>query len=200
MLHLFPIRFFLQLLAAAAAIIVVAALSLGWIGTSSATAAVFQIIRWTSMIAVVAAVFAQLSWRWIPPLQGLVFPYLGGYWAGTLEFTTNNKIEQREVGLQIRQNLLGLRLLLESPESTSSTLAVHAERNDFSRFRMYYVYLNERKEGIAGGGDRYRGLAVIRVVLTPSRELYGNYFTENLQSGTLRLKLRRATEWWRVWR
>jgi hypothetical protein len=49
--------------------------------------------------------------------------------------------------------LFGIRLLLESSESTFWTLVVHAERNtDFERYRLYYVYLNERKEGVPGPG------------------------------------------------
>jgi hypothetical protein len=80
-------------------------------------------------------------------------------------------------------------------------LLVHAERNrDFERYRLYYVYLNERKEGFANGGERYRGLAVMRIEPGTRLKLQGDYFTETHRQGTLRLTLNARHPWWVLWR
>jgi site-specific DNA recombinase len=71
---------------------------------------------------------------------------------------------------------------------SSWTLAVHAERaQDFARYRLYYVYLNERKEGFPSPRERYRGLAILRVENGERRRLMGDYFTETHRQGTLHL-------------
>ena len=61
-------------------------------------------------------------------------------------FEKDGDSQRRNVKLEIKHTLFGLRLVLDSKKSTSWTLVVHAERNrDFGRYRLYYVYLNERK-------------------------------------------------------
>ena len=97
-------------------------------------------------------------------VQRWIFPYLGGRWSGFVKFQGPQGPEQRDVTLEVKHTLFGLRLILDSAESTSRTLVVQAERDkDFDRYRLYYVYLNERKEGAAGVHNRYRGLAIMRV-------------------------------------
>jgi hypothetical protein len=113
----------------------------------------------------------------MPPIQKFIFPYLGGRWTGYVQFEGKEGTQRLNVKLEIKHTLFGLRLLLDSKESTSWTLLVHAERNrDFERYRLYYVYLNERKEGFANGGERYRGLAVMRIEPGARLKLQGDSF------------------------
>jgi hypothetical protein len=65
---------------------------------------------------------------------------------------------------------------------------------------IYYVYLNERKEGVPGAGNRYRGLAVLRVEMSGHPALHGDYFTEQLGGGKLQLSRRRCYPWWTLWK
>ena len=201
MLHLLPVRLVLRALVVFTILVVSAAFYLGWIAAANEAHGAIVLIRWSSAITIAAVVILHLAWRWIRPFQTLIFPYIGGRWIGTLAFGSGGITDRRDVTLEIKHTLFGLKLLLQSAESVSWTLAVHAERDrDFRWFRLYYVYLNERKEGVQSGGDRYRGLAVLRIVLENVPELHGDYFTETLRSGTLRLTLQRATDWWRLWR
>jgi SMODS-associating 2TM, beta-strand rich effector domain len=78
--------------------------------------------------------------------------------------------------MEIKHTLFDLRLLLDSKQSSSRTLVVQAERDpDFARYRLYYVYLNERRDGFENAGVRYRGLAVMSVKPASQPELHGNY-------------------------
>ena len=177
MLHLLPIRSLIAGLIACVAIAIIATIYAGWIGTDGAVQDVRWILRGAGTAAIVVITFAYAAWRWIPPVQQLIFPYLGGQWSGELHFSGPNGSGKRVVTLAVDHTLFGLKFVLDSAESTSRTLVVHAERDvGVNRDRLYYVYLNERKEGLPGAGDRYRGLAIMRVELKSQPELYGDYF------------------------
>jgi hypothetical protein len=76
-------------------------------------------------------------------MQLFIFPYLGGRWSGVLRFNAGRGPEHRDVRLEIKHPLFGIQLLLDSNESTSSTLVVHAERNpDFQRYRIYIMFIS----------------------------------------------------------
>jgi SMODS-associating 2TM, beta-strand rich effector domain len=200
MLHLLPIRLVFQGVATLAGIAMVAAVYAGAVGTGDAFKDMTTVVRWSSTIAAVSIALLYASWRWIPPLQRLIFPYLGGRWSGVLNFTYRGKPGQRDVQMEIKHTLFGLRLLTDTEESSSSTIAVHADKNpDFERYRLYYVYVNERKEGVSGAGATYRGLAVLRVEWSAKPELRGDYFTESRSAGTLHLKRDKSHPWWKLW-
>lgn len=201
MLHLLPIRLILATLAVLIAVAVLAASYMGWVGRGNAANDAVMVIRWSSALAVIAIVLLHVTWRWLTPVQSFIFPYLGGSWVGVVRFQSDEGPDQRSVRLEVKHTLLGLKLLLESEESVSSTLVVHAERNpDFERFRLYYVYLNERKEGVTSSGVRYRGLAVLRIKAGTQIALLGDYFTETNRHGTLELARAASTSWWKLWR
>jgi len=134
-------------------------------------------------------------------VQRFIFPYLGGRWSGYIRYEANGAPHDIDVTMEIKHTLFGLRMLLDSRQSTSITLAVHAERDpDFERYRLYYVYLNERKDGFENAGARYRGLAVISVTKESKLCLHGNYFTDADRRGTLHLTIVRFHPWWKLWR
>jgi len=201
MLHLLPVRLILKAIAALVAIAVLTASYAGWVGNGGIAHDMAAVTRWSSSLATAAIILLYVSWRWVPTVQLSIFPYLGGRWSGVLCFTSKHGPEHRDVHLEIKHTLFDIKLFLDSNESTSSTLVVHAERNpDFQRYRIFYVYLNERKEGVEGAGVRYRGLAVMRVEWGPQPELQGDYFTETNSSGTLHLKRDEGSPWWKLWR
>ena len=173
----------------------------GWIGGGHVMHDAALLLRWSSTIGAEVIVVLFGAWRWIAPVQRFIFPYLGGRWSGIVQFQGDLGPDQRDVMLEIKHTLFGLRLMLDSKESTSWTLVVHAERHqDFERYRLYYVYLNERKEGIASAGERYRGLAVMRVVWGIPLQLNGDYFTDTHRRGTLHLSFDAPHPWWKLWR
>ena len=84
----------------------------------------------------------------------IIFPYLGGQWTGSIEFQGSHGCGTRDVSLRIDHTLFTIKLILESEESTSRTLSVCAYRDSgISRDRLYYVFQNERKEGISNEED-----------------------------------------------
>lgn len=201
MLHLLPTRYLLMAIILLVSMVVLAGVYAGLLGTGDAIADVSWVIRSASVGAVFLMLLPCVSWRWIPALQRMVFPYLGGVWSGRLLFNSPNGAGQREVTLTIRHSLLGIALILDSAESTSRTLVVKADRDSgIDRDRLYYVYLNERKEGVPGAGDRYRGLAVLRIDRSGELALVGDYFTEGQRNGTLSLNRRRSHPFWAFWK
>jgi hypothetical protein len=201
MLHLLPIRYLLAAFAALVAIAVLTAAYAGVIGKGDALADLKWIIHWSSTAALTVIVVSLAAWRWIRKLQSLVFPYLGGEWVGELNFNGQSGAGTRPVNLTIYHSIFRVALILESAESTSRTLVVQADRDfNINRDRLYYVYLNERKEGVSGAGDRYRGLAILRVESSEKLALRGDYFTERQSIGTLSLIRQRSHPWWALWK
>lgn len=102
--------------------------------------------------------------------------------------------------MKVNHNLLGIRILLETAESTSWTLSCHAERDKvFGTCNLFYVYTNQRKEGNKGGGTSYRGLAIMRVDKNGDFKLHADYFTEHLRKGQIHLTRTEQTPPWRFW-
>jgi hypothetical protein len=201
MLHLLPIRYLLAAFAALVGLAVLTATYAGVIGTGNASADVRWIIHWSSTAALAAIVISFAAWRWIGKLQSLIFPYLGGEWIGELHFNGQTGAGTRPISLTIYHSIFRVSLILESLESTSRTLVVQADRDsNINRDRLYYVYLNERKEGVSGAGDRYRGLAILRVDSSKKLTLRGDYFTERQSIGTLSLVRQRSHPWWALWK
>lgn len=202
MLNLLPIRLLLTVIIVLISVVVLAAVHAGMIGSGDAFGDFGSILRWSSPAALMLMLVPYLAWRWTPRVQEAVFPYLGGEWIGELRFHGPNGAGDREVSLVVNHSLLKTVMILDSDESTSRTLVVHAERDSGTeRDRLYYVYLNERKEGVRGAGEQYRGLAVLRVeIAAGSTFLLGDYFTERQSTGTLKLTLQRHHPWWKFWK
>jgi|HubBroStandDraft_5_1064220.scaffolds.fasta_scaffold25717_4 hypothetical protein len=202
MLHLLPIRWMLTILIALIGIALLAVVYAGDLAYGDTLHDILSIVRLSSLAAGLLIICSFALWRWIPILQTLTFPYLGGAWSGKLNYTGARANGTRDVTLRVFHNLLRIQLILETSEANSRTLVVHAERDTGLRLdRLYYVYLNERKEGVPGAGDRYRGLAILRVEFQKRSQaaLLGSYFTETKQTGTLELTRVAKHPWWKVW-
>ena len=201
MLHLLPIRLLLGTIIAIGVLSVGGIALNGWQQTHDAVATISRVVRLSGTFVTVTTVVLFALWRWSTSVQELIFPYLGGRWEGRVEFVGTNGPDTRAVTAEIKHTLTRIVVLLDSEESTSRTLVVHAERDpDFKRFRLYYAYLNQRKEGVPGASQTYRGLAVLRVVLGEPRQLIGDYFTEAPRGGAMYLTEAEKTTWWKLWR
>ncbi|MGL4528003.1 MAG: hypothetical protein ACRCUC_13600, partial [Aestuariivirga sp.] len=146
MLHLLPVRLLIKCAVILISFAVLAAVYAGVVGTGDALRDVKWVIRWSSIMALAITLIPYVAWRWMPSVQKFVFPYLGGAWAGELNFDGPNGSGVRDVKLTVNHSFLKIELILDSAQSTSRTLVVHAERDKgISRDRLYYAYLNERK-------------------------------------------------------
>lgn len=199
MLHLIPIRYALTVVVLLVAGAVLLAVYANYIGNGDEAADARWIFKWLSVVVTILMAASQLLWRWLPPFQNLIFPYLGGQWEGDLHFSGSKGEGSRKVKLTINHSLLRILLILDSDQSTSRTLVAQADRDSgIERDRLYYVYLNERKEGLPGAGERYHGLAILRVEQSGAPGLKGDYFTEHNSSGKLSLRLVKHHPWWNI--
>lgn len=201
MLHLLPIRILTVAFAAAVGLLILAAFDVGQLDAGQTLRSAQLVVRWASSLSLGALVLLYAGWRWLPTIQAAIFPYLGGRWEGSVHFGENQSSRSKPVTMEAKHTLFGIKFLLDSDESSSLTLAVHAEKDpDFDRYRLFYVYLNRRKEGVIGGGQLYRGLAVVRWVEGSQPALEGDYFTETHRRGTLHLRRVEKTPFWKLWR
>jgi hypothetical protein len=202
MLHLLPIRILMFAFAAAVGLLILAAFCVGQLDATETFKSTQTVVRWASSLSLVAIVLLYAGWRWLPILQSAIFPYLGGCWEGEVRYLDENQHPcAKPVTMEAKHTLFGIQLLLDSDESTSATLAVHAEKDpNFDRYRLFYVYLNRRKEGVVGGGEVYRGLAVARWAQGSQPALEGDYFTDTSRRGTLHLRRVEKTPFWKLWR
>ena len=192
MIHLLPIRL---LIAAITAWVALTFLVLG-ISPDVGLEKLLLDIRWLYLLALVFPFILCAAWRWFSKFRTFVFPYLGGQWIGSINYQGSHGCGTRDVCLRIDHTLFTIKLFLESEESTSRTLSVCAHRDSgINRDRLYYVFLNERKEGISKEEGYYRGLAVLRLEPGNSR-LLGDYFTEQQSRGQLILKRQKEHSWW----
>ncbi|MGY4305201.1 hypothetical protein ACVIJ6_002444 [Bradyrhizobium sp. USDA 4369] len=199
MLHLLPVRQLLTLILLSVALTMLSAIYAGYIGADGLHDAI-TVIRWSSVSAVALPIVASAAWRWMPSLQKITFPYLGGEWEGKLAFQGLRGSGTRDIKLNVAHQLFGLKLVLETNESISRTLVAHAQYDaDLARNRIYYVYLNERKEGVVAAGESYKGLATLRVESAGSL-LHGDYFTETSSAGTLHVYRLTKHAWWKFWK
>lgn len=140
----------------------------------------------------VAALY--LAWRSIAAFQRATFPYLGGRWIGVLRFGPPDRQELRDAVLTIRHRLSGMSLVLETRESTSTTLAVVATRDPTgTQCHVYYVFENRRKPEFTKPGypTIYRGVAIMRVEMHDTKLLSGEYFTDQPTNGIAEFRLER---------
>ncbi|ODA68719.1 hypothetical protein A7A08_00551 [Methyloligella halotolerans] len=200
MLNLLPVKIIVTVLLILAGLWVVLATYAGMVGSKGLLADTLLIVRVASSAALIITAIAFAAWRWLPFVQRAIFPYLGGRWNGTLYYDGQRGKGRTQVTLRIRHTLLKIELILDSKESTSRTLAVQARRDaGLNQDHLYYVYSNERKEGVLNAGSRYRGLAIMLVEAGASPKLQGSYFAENSNNGTLRLKRQEPNPWWCIW-
>lgn len=203
MLHLLPVRLLFQGAIALVALAIAAGFCAGWLDPSDGAQNIALLLRISSSLAVALSVVLVAGWRWLPSLQRLIFPYLGGHWTGVIRFSKDEDGGEglRKVTMEVKHTPFGLKLILDSKESVSWTLSVQADRNpDFERFRLFYIYLNERKEGVVGARERYRGVAIMRVEAGAPLKLFGDYFTETDRRGRIELMAVRLHPWWMIWR
>lgn len=200
MLHLLNTRL-LAAFVALAALLTLLADALGMVGSGPFWVDALWVLARTSVVVLVLTFALTAVWRWVPGAQSIVFPYLGGHWKGNLEYDGSQGHGTKAVTLVINHSLLRIMLTLDSDESTSRTLSAHADHDEgIDRDRLYYVFLNERKEGVPGAGDRYRGLAIMRVEAPDGTKLRGDYFTERKGTGTLSLERQVSHPWWALWK
>lgn len=212
MLHLLPLRSLGRFALTVTVLGIFAVIVVGSTSTAPRITQAMTILRWVLVVEGVAALVIYFCWHRIPGLtKRWLFPHIDGSWDGILLF--KRKVAKagdqeehvvegtRTASLYIHQSLKKLRLILETDESTSETLVVHAERDpDFSRFRLFYIFENRSRDGLPNTARSYRGTAVMEVMPGRPTILDGTYFTDQGSEGTFRFERNApAYRGWRSW-
>lgn len=201
MLHLLPIKLVLTILIMLVGWVVLTAMTFGLIQAPSHFGDLTMSWRISSVCALITIMGPYILWRRWPWFQKVTFPYLGGTWSGQINYQGPEGPGTRLVTVEVYQTILKFKLIMDSKESTSSTLLVYPERdNTVNRNRLYYVYLNQPKEEFSATRQVYKGLAILRVESAQELSMTGNYFTERQSTGTLQLSRDEATPWWNIFR
>lgn len=202
MLHLIPVRTLLIVVIVIAALGPLAGTYLGIFGNGDFLNDVVRVARWSPLFATFLLLSSYSTWRWIPLFQKFTYPYLGGSWSGQLSYKTAHGEEgTRPIDLEVDHNIRKAKFVLNSKESKSRTLLVHfVHDTGVNEKKIYYVYQNERKEGVPGAGEKSRGVAFMRIGEERTLTLHGSFFTDKESHGTLKLELKRHHKWWRFWR
>ncbi|MCF1466816.1 hypothetical protein FS764_07795 [Agrobacterium vitis] len=164
---------------------------------------IWNIIKWSGSFVTLFGLVFVCAWRWIPQCQRLLFPYLGGEWHGKVLFDgAEGREESRQVTLFVHHNPIYMKLILSSEESRSNTLSVQAMKSEDvdDMGRLYYVYLNTRKEGGAKSHRSYRGVAILRIENTVPLTMVGDYFTDSNRRGRLKFNIYKYNPWWIIFR
>lgn len=200
MLHLWPWRYlFYAVLTLTATIVIIINIAVG--ENSKPIDILLVLLKWISVFSASLTALLVVSWRWSKKIQQMVFPYLGGEWQGEIIFNGTAGEETRNVTLHVKHTPFSLKLNLESVESVSRTLAVQASKSPDLQDddKLYYVYLNTRKEGGVKTHRSYRGVAILRIKSRPL-SMVGDYFTDSDRSGRLHFDVVKLNPWWALWK
>jgi hypothetical protein len=199
-LHILPIKYLLFSLVVCVAILIYVAPFFGTDESNVTRTAIF-VSQSAAKICSGFFVIIIMGWRWFPMVQKYTFPYLGGEWTGELAFESEKIRGTRSIILKINHSLLAINILLESEESSSTTLSCYAQREvAFGRCVLFYIFRNQRKEGTQNSNFSYRGAAIMRIDGLQEIMLHADYFTETLSRGTMVVKRTRKHPFWMLWK
>lgn len=167
---------------------------------SNANQIVVFLAKSTTMLCFVFSTAVLIGWRWLPISQKLIFPYLGGEWAGTLSYERAENAGVRDISMTINHSVNSIKIMLESEESSSTTLSCSASKDEFEKCMLYYVFLNQRKIGTSGGSDSYKGAAIMHVISEDDITIRIDYFTERSGTGTMELTRTKRRPFWVLWK
>jgi hypothetical protein len=187
MLHLLPLRWIAKGLLYLTTFGVFGATIAGLFGPEHMVRDAFSLVRWALMLEAAVAIGLMLGWRYIPGFVNRIFPDISGTWDGEIIYETEGGPKSKPAVLHVHQTISKIRLFLETDESKSETLVALPERDeDFSRFRLFYIYENTRKEtAVTHPGYLYRGTAFIEIGPGRPDRLDGAYFTDQKRAGKI---------------
>jgi hypothetical protein len=150
-----------------------------------------------TIYVIVSFVFTQWLWR-VSWFQGWLvkIPVVEGTWDGELQSTwkkpgTEETIPPLRMILVIRQTFSSMTCTMFTAESQSDSRAAKIERDRESKaVTISYNYTNRSKATIRHRSPIHDGAAHLRVVLTPTKMLEGEYWTGRCTTGTMKLNFR----------
>ena len=119
-------------------------------------------------------------WRFFPVLNSLVFPDIEGSYEGELISTHGNGTVVKDVKLFIKQTLLNLTIVLETPDLKSTSTIAQMKVNDsgIKTFGLFYLYNAIARNNLRLTQPSHIGGAELEIVLGKEIELIGRYFND----------------------
>jgi SMODS-associating 2TM, beta-strand rich effector domain len=144
-------------------------------------------------VTLVFLTYDQYLWRWkfVRYFTGL--PLLEGTWRGTL-FSSfirdGQQIPPTSVVLRIKQSAFSVSITLFTAESSSVSEQARLTKESDGRWRLSWLYANTPRPSVRYRSDRHHGACYLYIGATSQDGLRGEYFTDRLTRGELKL-----TEW-----
>jgi len=147
-----------------------------------------------SVYLVFHVLFKRWGWKvpWFHPAL-VPYPNLQGTWTGTVESTYEDPSTGRPrpaipVLLVIRQSFDTISCEMHTEESSSASNAAQISSEEGTGIlRLSYTYTSRPVPTVRDRSEMHDGAAILRIILAPSRELYGEYWTSRHTTGTVRL-------------
>lgn len=136
--------------------------------------------------------FTRWAWHWSIFQGWLVpIPYLQGTWKGNLISTWVNPETGRPVPpiaavLVVRHSFEHVSCTLLTAESESNSLAASMKVDEESGQReLSYNYTNVPRVTVRHRSDRHAGAAILKLAMTPTLKLAGEYWTSRKTTGEM---------------
>ncbi|MCH8563660.1 hypothetical protein LTI14_10605 [Nesterenkonia sp. YGD6] len=140
-------------------------------------------------------IWDRWAWRWKVFLHASARPDLNGTWTGELRSewldADNNKHDSVTPALlYVRQNFTWLSLTLQTESSTSYSLNHSVEKLPSGDFRVHYNYANKPYVAHRARLLEHLGSAQLTVPSARGRQLDGEYWTNRMSRGGIKLTWR----------
>ena len=142
-----------------------------------------------SITAIIAFAFEKWLWKlsifqgWLVP-----FPSLAGKWQGTINYSWNDKENNKDIHLTIHQTFLWIQIIIETDESKSRSICGSFDIEKMrGRQHLIYSYRNEPNATVRDRSQIHYGTAMLEFN-DSGDTLNGTYWTDRKSVGDMSLK------------
>ena len=129
----------------------------------------------------------QWFWSKLPWLNEKFFPNLNGKWKMMISYTWDGREGETQATAQITQSWTSIGIEVEAEDSDSVPRVAMPRKDSMSgRPILFYMYLNTPHAGSSNPAT-YEGAATLRLGLSDTQKLSGNYFTSRESVGRFEL-------------
>ena len=114
-------------------------------------------------------------------------PYLAGEWTGILRYYWDNRWQEKEMKMLIKQTFLHIQVSIYTNESWSKTIGGTFDIDEENGFNsLIYSYQNTPDASVREHSPMHYGTAILSIS-KDCKELRGNYFTDRKTTGEMKL-------------
>lgn len=114
-------------------------------------------------------------------------PYLAGEWTGTLKYYWDDRWQEKDMRMHIKQTFLHVQVSVYTNESWSKTIGGTFDVDEENGFNsLIYTYLNNPNASVLDRSPIHYGTAILSIS-DDCKQLRGNYFTGRKTTGEMKL-------------